>query len=54
MYVYTFEEFGSLRFTECTNQSRFTEQFFSTSQFTNTKNGRSLLHENKLGHVALL
>ena len=29
-------------------QSRFTEQFFSKSQFTDTKNGPSQHHENKL------
>ena len=29
-------------------QTRFTKQFFSTSRFTDTKNGRSRLHETKL------
>ena len=29
-------------------QSIFTEHFFSTSRFMDTKNGQSLRHENKL------
>ena len=31
-------------------QSRFTKQFFDISRFTDTKNGRSRRHENKLEH----
>ena len=30
------------------DSSRFTEQVFSTSRFTDTKNGRSRCRENKL------
>ena len=47
MYEYSIEVFGSSR-SQRTLQSPFTEQFFSKSLFTDTKNCRSQLHENKL------
>ena len=49
MYVYTNEDFGSSGVSRRSLQSRFTGQFFSTSRFTDTKNGRYHVrrHENK-------
>ena len=48
MYVYTIEDFGSLRFTEGTSDHDGTEKFFSTSRLADTKNGRTGRHDNKL------
>ena len=52
MYAYTIEDFGSSRFTECISIT-IHRTVFSALLFTDTKNGQSELHENKLAPCPL-